>query len=87
MHQRGSLVRRFAPLSLGFRRGRGQLLLSLRRDAVVRRGGRRRPWFVSDPIAYHRLPQVLPVPAQGAQEKEERRTERQSSPRESHPSQ
>lgn len=87
MHQLGSVVRRRASLSFGFRRGRSQLLLPFWSYAALRRGGRRCPGYISDPPAGHRLPQVLPLPAQGAQEKEKRRPERQSSPRESYPSQ
>jgi len=87
VHQFGSVVRRRASLSLGLRRGGGQLLLSLRSDLALRGGGRRCAGHISDPPAGHRLSQVLPVPAQSAQKEEERRPKRQSSPRESYPSQ
>lgn len=87
VHQLGSVVRRRTSLSFGFRRGRGQLLLPFRGYAALRRGGRRCPGYISDPLTSYRLPQVLPLPAQGAQKEEKRRPKRQSSSRESHPPQ
>lgn len=87
VHQFGSVVRRRASLSLGFRRGGSQLLVSFRSDSALRGGGRRCPGHISDPPAGYRLPEILPVSAQSAEKEEERRPKRQSSPRESYPSQ
>lgn len=76
VHQLRSVVRRRAPLSFGFRRGRGQLLLPFRGYATLRRGGCRCSGYISDPFTGHGLPQVLPLSAQGAQEEEKRRPKR-----------
>lgn len=60
------------------------MLVPFRGDAALCRGGRRGPRYIPNPPAGHWLSQVLPLSAQGTQEEEERRPERQSSPRESH---
>lgn len=63
------------------------MFVPFRGDAALRRGGRRCPRYIPNPPAGHWLSQVLPLPAQSAQEEEERRPERQSPSCESHSSQ
>lgn len=84
VHQFCIMVRRYPPLSFRLRRGGDQLFVPFRRDVAVRGRRRRRPGYIPDPVARHRLPQVLPLSAQGSQEEKERGPERKSPPRESH---